>query len=887
MTKKSVYLVDGTAYIYRNYHAIKNLSTKDGVPTNAIFGFTRTLINLLKEKNPDYIGVCFDAKGKTFRHEQYDLYKANRPEMPADLASQIEGVKRTVSAFSIPWFEKEGFEADDIIGTMAVKAADLGFEAFIVTGDKDLSQLINENISIYDPMKKKMITLSSFKEESGFDPALLPEAMGLSGDSADNIPGVKGVGPKTAQKLICEYETLENIYDNIDKITGKKLAENLRENKENAFLSRELAKIDTNVEFDFEIKKDLVKKEANNKKLAELFKEFEFKNLRKEYSEETSNSSKKDYKSIHEKSRLKEITEKIKKNGYFAFDTETTSINAVEAELVGLSIAVSDEEIYYIPVKHENVKTIETKDLIKSFNDIFADENILKIAQNLKYDWIVLKNSGFEIRGKTFDTMLAAYLLSPGSRSHGLSELALEFLNYKMTEFSEIVPKGETFDKSDFEKAYIYACEDADITLKLYKILSEKLEKRNLSELLNEIEMPLVPVLVDMEMKGIRVDRKKLTEMSEKFALELAEIEKNTFEIAGEEFNMNSSKQLGEILFEKLQLPAKKKTKKKTGYSTDVSVLEELSKIHPLPELILRHRELSKLKSTYTDALVSLINKDTKRIHTSFNQTVTATGRLSSSNPNLQNIPVRTEKGRKIREAFIPEKDWILMSADYSQIELRLLAHFSDDPILKEAFLNNEDIHTRTAAEIFQVLPGMISDELRRQAKAINFGIVYGMGAFKLSNELGISRKMAQTYIDNYYARYKKVFEFIEQTKEDARKTGYSTTIAGRTRFIEEINSSNKMRVQMAERIAVNTKIQGSAADILKLAMIKTDKMLKEKKMKTSLLLTVHDELIFELPPEEKEKAQNLLKDSMENIADIEIPLIINTGSGKNWSEAH
>ncbi|MGM0417831.1 MAG: DNA polymerase I [Thermodesulfobacteriota bacterium] len=887
MNKKSVYLVDGTAYIYRNYHAIKNLSTKEGKPTNAIFGFTRTLINLLKEKNPEYIGVCFDAKGKTFRHEQYDLYKANRPEMPPELASQIEGVKRTVSAFAIPWFEKQGFEADDIIGTMAVKAEKLGFEAVIVTGDKDLSQLINENISIYDPMKKKMITLSSFTEENGFDPSLLPEAMGLSGDSSDNIPGVKGVGPKTAQKLICEYKTIENIYDNIDKITGKKLSENLIENKENAFLSKELAKIDTNVDFDFEIEKDLVKKEPDNKELAEIFKEFEFKNLRKEYSVESSSSSQKAYKSIHEKSELKEIAEKIKKNGYFAFDTETTSINAVEAELAGLSIAVSDEEIYYIPVKHDNVKTIDTKDLLNSFKDIFADENILKIAQNLKYDWIVLKNSGFEIKGKTFDTMLAAYLLTPGSRSHGLSDLAMEFLNYKMTEFSEIVPKGETFDKSDFEKAYIYACEDSDITLKLYKILSEKLEERNLLSLLNEIEMPLVPVLVDMEMKGIRVDKEKLTEMSEKFAQELAEIEKNTFEIAGEEFNMNSSKQLGEILFEKLQLPAKKKTKKKTGYSTDVSVLEELSKIHPLPELILKHRELSKLKSTYTDALVSLINKDTKRIHTSFNQTVTATGRLSSSNPNLQNIPVRTEKGRKIREAFIPEKDWILMSADYSQIELRLLAHFSDDPILKEAFLNNEDIHTRTAAEIFQVLPGMISDELRRQAKAINFGIVYGMGAFKLSNELGISRKMAQTYIDNYYARYKKVFEFIEQTKEDARQTGYSTTISGRTRFIEDINSSNKMRVQMAERIAVNTKIQGSAADILKLAMIKTDKLLKENKMQTSLLLTVHDELIFELPPEEKEKAQNLLKDSMENIADLEVPLKINTGSGKNWSEAH
>ncbi|MDY0131502.1 MAG: DNA polymerase I [Desulforegulaceae bacterium] len=885
MTKKTIYLVDGTAYIYRNYHAIRNLSTKEGFPTNAIFGFTRTLINLLKEKTPQYIGVCFDARGKTFRNEIYDDYKANRPEMPKELALQIDGVKKTVSALSIPWFEKQGFEADDLLGTMAKKAEAQGFKAVIVTGDKDLSQLINENISIYDPMKKIEITFDSFKETNGFSPDFLTQAMGLSGDASDNIPGVKGVGIKTAAKLIKEYKTLEKIYENINKIKGKKLVENLEINKENAFLSRKLVEINCEVPFDFDLD-ELIKKEPKKEELANLFKEYEFKNLQREFLEHT-NQSENSYKCLNEINQIKEVVKKIQNTKFFAFDTETTSPNPVEAELAGISLAFSNEDIYYIPIKHENTKTVSLKEVQDTLKEIFIDESILKIAQNLKYDLIVLKTHGIEIKGKTFDTMLAAYLLSPGSRSHNLNDLALEYLNHKMIDFKDIVNKGQTFDKADFDKAFVYACEDSEITLKLYKILKTRLEEKNLFELLEKIEMPLVPVLAEMEIKGIFIDKDKLVEMSTAFEKELIQIEKDTFETAGEEFNMNSSKQLGEILFEKLNLPPKKKTKKKTGYSTDMSVLEDLSQIHPLPELILRHRELSKLKSTYTDALVSLINKKTGRIHTSFNQTITATGRLSSSNPNLQNIPIRTEKGRKIREAFIPKKGWILLAADYSQIELRLLAHFSKDPLLIEAFKNDQDIHSKTAEEVFQTLPGMINDDLRRQAKAINFGIIYGMGAFKLAGELGISRKMAQTYIDNYFSRYKKVYEFIESAKEQVRKTGHSTTILGRTRIIEEINSTNKNKIMMAERIAVNTKIQGSAADILKLSMIKTAELLKENKMETNLLLTVHDELVFELPPHEKKEAEEILKASMEKIIKLDVPLKINIASGKNWSEAH
>lgn len=886
MNKKTIYLVDGTAYIYRSFHAIKNLSASDGTPTNAIFGFTRTLMNLISEKKPEYLAVCFDARGKTFRHENYDQYKANRPPMPDELACQIDGVKKVVSGFSIPWYELTGYEADDIIGTMAFKASQLGYNAVVVTGDKDLSQLINENVSVYDPMKKKDLTLESFQEENGFSPKLLTNAMGLSGDSADNIPGVPGVGPKTASKLIIEYGTLEKIYENIDKISGKKLPLNLIENKEKAFLSRDLATINLEVPIEFDIENDFKAKEPNKEELSELFKNFEFRNLQKEFSGEAEDL-KGNYKSIHKKEELREIAEKIKKQGFFAFDTETTSVNPVEAELVGISIALSKKEIYYLPVKHENTELLELDDIKEQLLKYFADEKILKIAQNIKYDWIILKNAGFEISGKTFDTMLASYLINPGSRSHGLNELALERLNHKMVEFKEVVEKGQTFDQCDFQKGYVYACEDADITLRLYEILEKELKEKNLLKLFQEIEMPLVPVLVDMEMAGISIDKEKLENMSRNFGEELSSIEEQSFELAGEEFNMNSSKQLGEILFEKLGLPAKKKTKKKTGYSTDMSVLEDLSKIHDLPGLLLKHRELSKLKSTYTDALVSILNKKTNRVHTSFNQTITATGRLSSSNPNLQNIPIRTEKGRKIREAFIPKQDWILMAGDYSQIELRLLAHFSEDEILMEAFTSGEDIHTRTAAEVFQVLPGMIGDDLRRQAKAINFGIIYGMGAFKLSNELGITRKMAQTYIDNYYARYKGVFKLIEETKEEARQTGISKTISGRIRQIDEINSSNKMRVQMAERIAVNTKIQGSAADLLKVAMINTDMELKKKKMETTLLLTVHDELVFEVPPHEADEAEKLIKTTMENVWDLKIPLKVNIDSGKNWAEAH
>lgn len=886
MNEKTIYLVDGTAYIYRNFHAIKNLSTKEGIPTNAIFGFTRTLMNLLNDKKPQYLAVCFDARGKTFRHDQFDLYKANRPPMPDELACQIEGVKRVVSGFLIPWYEKQGFEADDLIGTMALKAYNKGFNVVIVTGDKDLSQLINDKISIYDPMKKKDITKASFNEENGFDPSLLIQAMALSGDSADNIPGVPGVGPKTASKLIKEYENLENIYQNLDKISGKKLPKSLETNKDNAFLSRDLVTIDTYVPIEYDIEKEFIIKDPDKEELGKLFQEFEFRNLQKEFSK-SGQDLKKNYKSIHDAKDLKKIADRIKENRFFAFDTETTSINPVEAELAGVSIAISEKEVFYIPTKHNNTKLVSVDDLKKYLLPVFLDEEILKIAQNIKYDWIVLKNAGLDIKGKTFDTMLASYLISPGSRSHGLNELALERLNHKMIEFSEVVNKGETFDECDFEKGFVYACEDSDITLRLFHELIKDLKDKNLYNLLIDIEMPLVPVLVEMEMAGISVDEEKLKTMSKNFAIELDEIEKETFEIAGEEFNMNSSKQLGEIMFEKLELPAKKKTKKKTGYSTDMSVLEDLSKIHPLPGLVLRHRELSKLKSTYTDALVSLINDKTQRIHTSFNQTITATGRLSSSNPNLQNIPIRTEKGRKIREAFIPKKGWTLLAGDYSQIELRLLAHFSKDKILTNAFIDEEDIHTRTAAEVFQVLPGMIGDDLRRQAKAINFGIIYGMGAFKLSNELGISRKMAQTYIDNYYSRYKGVFEFIEETKVEAKKTGLSKTISGRTRIIEEINSKNKNRQMMAERIAVNTKIQGSAADILKLAMIKTAKTLKDEKLKTTLLLTVHDELIFELPHEELEITKNIVTKSMEQILELRVPLKVNIDSGQNWATAH
>ena len=887
--RPTLYLIDGSAYIYRSYHAIRNLANSKGHPTNATFGFSRTILKMFDEKKPEFCVMLWDAKGPTFRHEMYDLYKANRKPMPDDLREQIPDIRAVTEAFGIPSVEIAGYEADDLAGTLARMGEEAGYDVVLVTGDKDFQQLVTDKTIIWDPVKEKVWTPLTVKEELGIRPDQVTQMMALTGDSSDNVPGVKGVGPKTAKTLVMEHGNLEAIYEALPGIKQKKLRENLENCRDDAFISRDLVTIAkdapvTLTEADWKIG------EPDRERLSELFREFGFRQLQQQFQPEKEDVEKA-WSAIFEMTDLHAAVSEITKAGIVAFDTETTGLDTLTATLVGISLSWKKDQAVYIPIGHvaENFPAqLAMDDVLTALRPVFADAAITKIAQNLKYDWAILSRYDVELAGPLFDTLLASYVLEPTRSAHNLDALALDHFGHQTIKFSDVVTeKGKGFEAAAFDKAVDYACEDADITFALHGLLAPKIAEKGLTELFTTIEMPLVAVLMKMEQTGILADRKKLEALSLSMGEELESLSEEIFALAGEAFNINSPQQLGKILFEKLELPVQKKTRKKTGYSTDVSVLTALAELHELPKLILRNRTVSKLKSTYADALQNLIHEKTGRIHTSFNQGVTATGRLSSSDPNLQNIPVRTDEGREIRRAFIPEPGWMMMSADYSQIELRILAHCANDAILIEAFNTGEDIHTRTATEVFEVLPGFMTDELRRQAKAINFGIVYGMSAFRLSNELQISRKMAQTYIDNYFRRYGGVKDFIASTIDHAKDTGLTRTLSGRVRPVPEINAKNAVARQMAERIAVNTPIQGTAADLIKLAMIRVQEALDEKKMKTRMLLTVHDELVFEVPPEEKEAAEALVRKAMETVADLKVPLLVNLEWGENWSEAH
>lgn len=888
--KKTLYLIDGSAYIYRAYHAVRGLSNSQGLPTNAVFGFTRMLLKLMADRAPEYVGMVFDAKGPTFRHKMYEAYKANRPPMPEDLSVQIPYIKQITEGFRLPGLEMPGFEADDLIGTYARLAQEAGYFVVMVTGDKDFMQLVTDAAQIWDPMKNEIIDVDGIRKSKGVEPHQMIDVMGLSGDTADNIPGVPGIGPKTALELIKTYTSLEKLYDQIHTITKKKQHENLLQFREQAFLSKKLVTIDTHVPMSFD--PELFKtKEPDNERLSALFKELEFRQLQQAFPQ-SADRSKKKYHSVTDQKTLSGLIQELNDANVFALDTETTSENPMMAKIVGLSFALRPDEAFYIPCAHNYPgmpEQLQLSDVLQQLRPVLEDSDPKKIGQNIKYDWMVLSRHGINLSGVKFDTMLASYLLNPSKRAHGLDQIALDLLNYKKITYKEITSreKASCFDQVPIEKAVLYACEDADITLMVYDILKPQLEEIGLIDLLQTVEMPLVPVLMAMELKGIRVDRQRLCELSKSFEQQLDQIEDRIYSLAGEKFNIRSSQQLGQILFEKLQLPVQKKTKKKTGYSTDVDVLTTLASSHELPEQILRHRTLAKLKSTYTDALRDIVHPETGRIHTSYNQTVTATGRLSSSGPNLQNIPVRTEEGREIRSAFIPREGWLFLSADYSQIELRILAHCSEDRILIKAFEEGEDIHTRTATEVFQVFPSFMTRDLRRQAKAINFGIVYGMSAYGLSKQLGISRKMANTYITNYFARYKGVKAFMERTIEEARNTGKTSTLLNRIRLLPDINSSNRNVRQFAERTAINTPIQGSAADLIKVAMIQIDDAFKAKGLESAMLLSVHDELVFEVPPHEMETVTKLVKKIMESVWELMVPLKVNIETGANWSEAH
>ena len=886
-----LYLIDGSAYIYRAYHAVRGLSNSSGLPTNATFGFTRMLIKLMQDRSPAYVAMFFDAKGPTFRHERYHEYKANRPPMPDDLVQQLPWIRKVTEAFNIPVFEMQGYEADDLIGTLARRAETAGLDVVMVTGDKDFMQLVSERCTIWDPMKDKHLDPASIREMFGLEPGQMIDVMGLSGDASDNIPGVPGIGQKTAVKLIQTFSSLDDVYEGIETITAKKQKANLIEFKEQAMLSRELVTINRNVPVAFDL--DAMKTRGpDDQTLSQLFAELEFRQLQQEYASSEEKIERR-YTAVMDDQALDTLVQRLEAADCFALDTETTSQDPMQARLVGLSFSLKPAEAWYIPVGHSYLgapKQLALEPVLERLRPALTNPKIAKIGQNIKYDWMVLRRHGADLAGVHFDTMVASYLINPGKRAHGLDQIALDYLGHKNITYADVAGKGKhavTFDQVILEKAIPYACEDADITFAAHDVFLPLLEENGVADLMKTVEMPLLPVLLEMEMTGVCVDRDRLHDLSETFAEQLTTLEQQIHALAGETFNINSSQQLGHILFEKLNLPVQKKTKKKTGYSTDVEVLTTLAHSHELPALVLRHRSLAKLKSTYADALLELIHPETGRIHTSFNQTVAATGRLSSSDPNLQNIPIRTEEGLEIRKAFIPREGWHFLSADYSQIELRILAHCSEDPILIQAFTDDEDIHTRTASEVFQVFPQMITDDLRRQAKAINFGIIYGMSAYGLSRELEISNKMAQIYIDHYFSRYQGVKAFIDRTIGSARESRQTSTLLGRIRQLPEITSSNHNVRQFAERTAINTPIQGTAADLIKLAMINVARALRTKRMQTAMLLSVHDEIIFEVPPDELGDAKALVRREMEGVWDLAVPLKVNMAQGDNWAEAH
>jgi DNA polymerase-1 len=889
--KKTVYLIDGTACIHRAYHAIRSLSNSKGLPTNAAFGFTRILLKLMQDRVPQYAVMFFDAKGPTFRHEMYPDYKANRPPMPEDMAVQIPYIKDITAAYRLPIIEMQGFEADDLIGTYARIAEENGFSVIMVTGDKDFMQLVSENIVIWDPMKEKTLDIQVIRDEFGVEPQQMIDVMGLSGDSADNVPGVPGIGQKTALDLIKTHGDMERLYQTVDSITKKKQRENLIAFKDQAFLSKKLVTIDTRAPVAIAIDEFGVKP-PDTAALSKLFQTLEFRQLQQAVSAQ-SDLSEKQYQAIYDMEALSKLIARLESVDFFALDTETTSTNPMLARLVGFSFAIKPHEAFYIPCGHHYLgvpEQLKLAEVIKQLKPVLENPAIKKVGQNIKYDWMVLARNDIRLAGVSFDTMLASYLLNPSKRAHNLDQIALDFLGHKTITYAEVAGKGKKamlFSEVPVEKAVPYACEDADITLMAQDVLAPMLSEIGLSKLMDQVEMPLVPVLLRMEMRGTGIDVDRLRELSVSFERQLDALEGSIYGLADEQFNINSSQQLGRILFEKLQLPVQKKTKKRTGYSTDVDVLNILAEMHDLPAFVLKHRTLSKLKSTYTDALIGLVHPETGRIHTSYNQTVTATGRLSSSDPNLQNIPIRTEEGREIRSAFIPQKGWHMLSADYSQVELRILAHYSDDQILIQSFIDDEDIHNRTACEVFQISPAMITSELRRQAKAINFGIIYGMSAFGLSRQLEISQKMAKTYIDNYFARYQGVKQFMDQTIAQAGEAKQTSTFLGRIRLLPDIASPNHIIRKAAERTAVNTPIQGSAADLIKLAMIRVDQAFAERKLQSAMLLTVHDEIVCEVPPEELETVKALVKEIMESIWELKVPLKVNVSHGRNWAEAH
>jgi DNA polymerase-1 len=930
-TRERLFLIDGNAIAYRSYYAFiqRPLMNARGENTSAVYGFVTFLNRILSQESPDYIAVVFDTAAPTFRHKAYKEYKATRQRMPDDLATQLAVIKEVVTAYRIPVVEMEGFEADDVIGTLAKQAEFSGAQVFLVTADKDFMQLVTKSTKMYKPGRQgtdvDIVDIDAVKDKFGVAPDKVVEVLGLIGDSSDNIPGVPGVGEKTAIPLIQKYGSIENLYTHLDAIEQKGVRQKLETNRELAFLSKQLVTIDTGVPLSINFH-ELRAADPDFQKLKALFADLDFRSMiqnipkaprpsaipavQPEQVRETQveltdvHHDEHSYTLITDQKELKKLAAQLKKAERFVFDTETTSTESLNAELVGISFSLSPREASFVAIKPSGDSPdsdlfgssgaaqehpgVSLPDAIALLKPILENSRIGKIGHNIKYDALVLSQYDVWTEGILFDTMIASYLLRADGR-HNLDALALEHLRFKKVSFEELTGSGK--DQKPIRQVALqalsdYSCEDADITYRLFEHLTSRLEQEGMLTLGNDLEFKLIPVLSAMEVAGVAIDVKYLKKMSDELAEILQSLVKDIHALAGSTFNINSTQQLGDVLFNQLGLPTQKKTK--TGFSTDVGVLESLRHKHPIVEKLLEYRQLSKLKSTYIDALPALINKRTDRVHTSFNQTVAATGRLSSSDPNLQNIPIRTEIGRSIRKAFVPgTKGSLMMSADYSQIELRVMAHISGDEAMTEAFRNKEDIHTTTAAKVFGVGAADVTKEMRRKAKEVNFGIMYGIGPFGLSNRLEISQSEAKEIITRYFERFPKVKQYINETIGSAKSKGYVSTLLGRRRYLPDINSPNQNVRQNAERQAINMPIQGTSADMIKLAMIHIHDALDKARLSSRMILQVHDELVFEIRKDEEEEMRKLVTKHMQQSLKLNVPIEVDIGVGKNWLEAH
>ena len=902
---KRLFLIDGTAVAYRAHFAFAmgpsgGLTTKDGRATSAVFGFLMTLRSLIDRESPDAIAVSFDGPNKDLeRTKRYPEYKATRDDMPDELYAQLDVIEEAVKGYHIPIVRSKGHEADDVIGTLAVQGRDAGMTVYMVTGDKDFMQLVDDKIKMWNLRSStaapEIIGPKEVEKKYGVRPDQMIDFLALMGDSSDNVPGVPRVGKKTAAELLQQFGTLEAVLERTEEVKKPSIRKSLTENRDLALLSQDLVTIVTDVPLDLTVA-DLGPARPDRELLEPMFRDLEFDTMVASLPKEEEPQIPQDYHVVRTEPELDALLASLREAGSFALDTETTGLDSMRADLVGISVCIETGTAHYIPFNLSPPLLGGTEALLERLRPLLEDDATKKTLQNVKYDMGILRRAGITLRGVDFDTMLASYVLSPGEQGgHGLDTQALRHFSYKKIPTKDIIGTGKkqkTFDEIDVDVVGQYAAEDADFTWRLRELHAPLIEEHALGSVFHEIEMPLIPVLLDMEWEGITIDRAHLEKLSGKLGERLEEIESRVYDRAGGEFNLNSPAQVGEVLFDKLEVHklAKVRPKKtRTGqWKTDAVMLEKLAAQHEVPELILHYRQLSKLKSTYVDSLPDDINPDTGRIHTSFNQAVAATGRLSSDGPNLQNIPIRTEEGREVRRAFTSrDEDWVLLSADYSQIELRILAHMSGDSGLTDAFNRGDDIHTRTIALIYGIIPELVTPDMRSQAKVINYGLIYGMGASRLANETGMTPPEAKKFIASYFRALPRVKKFLDETLEAARNDLEVRTMFGRRRLLPEMESQNVMQRIAAENMAVNTPIQGSAADVIKMAMLKVHHRIKEEKLRTRMLLQVHDELVLDVPNDELEQAQTLLKECMEGAVDLSIPLEVSMGHGRNWLDAH